>query len=167
MPVEIVQGNTNIGLDNKNFFDFLYTMQLNGMLERKSKHGSILFADDQYVNHQAFRMNLKELGLEKKIITHYDGEVVVEYFDYILDDIDVADLNSDGTPLQPVSLLMLDINMPILNGLETLKIVKEKFEKINEKLNRRIAIDMPSDEDAPLPDPPRMKVLRPMICYLS
>ena len=81
MPIEIVQGNTNIGLDSKNFFDFLYTMQQNGMLERKSKHGPILFADDQYVNQQAFRMNLKELGLEEKVITHCDGEEVVEYFD--------------------------------------------------------------------------------------
>ena len=26
---------------------------------------------------------------------------------------------------------------------------------------------MLSDEDEPLPDPPRLKVLRPMICYLS
>ena len=96
-------------------------------------------------------MNLKELGLEGKIITHCDGEEVVEYFDYILDDIDETDLNSDGTPLQPVSLLMLDINMPILNGLETLKIVKEKFAKINEKLYGRIAVEISSDEDVPLP----------------
>ena len=74
-------------------------MQLNGMFERKAKHGTILFADDQFVNHQAFRMNLKEFGLEKQLITHYDGEEVVEYFDFILDDIDATDLNSDGTPL--------------------------------------------------------------------
>ena len=53
--------------------------------------------------------------------------------------------------------------MPILNGLETLKIVKEKFAKINEKLNGRTASEMSSD----LPDPPHLKVMRPMICYLS
>ena len=62
---------------------------------------------------------------------------------------------------------MLDINMLILNGLETLEIVKEKFEKINEKLNRRIAIEMAFTEDASLPNPPHLKVMRPMICYLS
>ena len=99
MPVEIVQGNTNIGIDSKSFFDFLYNMKLNGMLERKASHMTIIFADDQFLNHQAFRMSLKELGLEKQLITHYDGEEVVEYFDFILDDIDVTDLNSDGTPL--------------------------------------------------------------------
>ena len=55
--------------------------------------------------------------------------------------------------------------MPILNGLETLKIVKEKFDKLNAKLNERIANEMPSD--FLLPAPSRLKVLRPMICYLS
>ena len=29
--------------------------------------------------------------------------------------------------LQPVSLVFMDINMPILNGLETMKILKKKF----------------------------------------
>ena len=99
MPIEIIRGNTNIGLDSKNFFDFIQNLQLNGMFKRKAKHGTILFADDQFVNQQAFRMNLKELGLEKQLKILRDGEEVVEYFDFILDKIDVTDLNSDGTPL--------------------------------------------------------------------
>ena len=40
--------------------------------------------------------------------------------------------------------MLLDINMPILNGLETLKKIKELFETNDEK-----------------------KLMRPMICYLS
>ena len=88
LPIEIVRGNMTTGLYTKNLFDFLYEMQLNGMFERKANPGTILFADDQYVNQQAFRMNLKELGFEKQLITHYDGEGVVEFFDFILDDID-------------------------------------------------------------------------------
>ena len=34
-------------------------------------------------------------------------------------------------PLQPVSLLLLDINMPIVNGMEALKLIKQKFVELN------------------------------------
>ena len=37
--------------------------------------------------------------------------------------------------IQPVPLLLLDINMPMLNGMETLKLVKEKFRLVNERIN--------------------------------
>ena len=35
-----------------------------------------------------------------------------------------------------MSLILLDINMPILNGLETLKLVIEKFESFNSNIKR-------------------------------
>ena len=47
-------------------------------------------------------------------------------------------------PIQPISLVLLDVNMPILNGMETLVKLIEMF----------------GDNDAG-------RILRPLICYLS
>ena len=43
-----------------------------------------------------------------------------------------------------MALVLLDINMPILNGLDTLKLIKEKYKAFDEK-----------------------RLVRPMLCYLS
>ena len=37
-------------------------------------------------------------------------------------------------PIQPISLLLLDINMPNTTGLETLKMIKQKYQEANEEL---------------------------------
>ena len=47
-------------------------------------------------------------------------------------------------PQQPVALVLLDISMPILNGLDTLKQIKTKYGKFDET-----------------------RLIRPLICYLS
>ena len=54
--------------------------------------------------------------------------------------------------IQPVSLLILDINMPILNGFETKKTIEELFVKFNNRMSA---------------EQPDTTVLRPLICYLS
>ena len=69
---------------------------------------------------------------------------------------------------QPVSLLLLDINMPILTGLDVVAHVKEKFEQINqrnpllhdeeEKQINTFTAERSSN---------KAKILRPFICYLS
>ena len=57
-----------------------------------------------------------------------NGQEVVDYFDSLLEDIKQNDSQvSRMTPQQPVALLLLDINMPIMSGMEALKAIKEKF----------------------------------------
>ena len=63
--------------------------------------------------------------------------------------------------MQPVSLLLLDINMPILNGLQVLLKVKEKFELTEKKL-----AEIESTEDQPA-STSKLRVVRPLIAYLS
>ena len=37
-------------------------------------------------------------------------------------------------PVQPINLLILDVNMPILNGFETLNLVKEMYNRLNAQM---------------------------------
>ena len=70
-----------------------------------------------------------DIGLEKKLTVFSNGEQVIAYFDKLLNDIHERDDEEDENivPFQPVSLLLLDIDMPIMDGAETVKILKEKF----------------------------------------
>ena len=58
-----------------------------------------------------------------------NGKEVIDYFDNLL--ANLTNESNDKAPLQPVSLVLLDINMPIMSGLDTFPLIKEKFEKLN------------------------------------
>ena len=45
----------------------------------------------------------------------------------------------DEVPKQPVALLLLDINIPDVNGLDVLKRVKEMFDQLNQKKIQQLA----------------------------
>ena len=74
-----------------------------------------------------------------------NGQQVVDHFESLL-----ASCSEGAQVQQPVSLLILDFKMPILDGVQTLVKVKEMFDKQN------------SHED-----PAKPEVIRPAICILS
>ena len=76
-------------------------------------------------------MNFEDMDLKCNLIIFQDGLETVNCFTQLLKDIE-TELASGINPklkgtLQPVSLLLLDVNMPILNGLQVLLQVKDKF----------------------------------------
>ena len=73
-----------------------------------------------------------------------DGQEVIEFIDELLNEIPARSLDTNHLPQQPVALILLDIQMPILTGLETLTLIKKKFATFEES-----------------------RLMRPMICYLS
>ena len=63
---------------------------------------------------------------------------------------DIEEGRDEGT-IQPVSLVLLDIHMPILSGIEAFKLIKDKYLRVNEKLSQAGSSE----------------VVKPLICYLS
>ena len=110
-----------------------------------------------------------DLKVQESLITANDGQDVVEYFERYLSDIVIAsDQPTVWLNHQPVALLLLDINMPILNGFETLKRVKEMFKLHNTRLNEERSRSIGDEE------PLRMinteehtHILRPLIIFVS
>jgi len=70
---------------------------------------NILLADDDNEDRELFAEALEESGLEYNLKTFENGKQLVDYLD-----------NSEEVP----SLLFLDLNMPLLSGLESLKIIR-------------------------------------------
>ena len=48
----------------------------------------------------------------------------------------VLGLYPDKECIQPITLLLLDINMPVMDGLKTTKSLKEKIDQINKDNGR-------------------------------
>ena len=61
-----------------------------------------------------------------------------------------------GTTIQPIPLLLLDINMPRLSGLEACKLIKKKYSLINSR-----ALKQPEVQLA------ETLVMRPFICFVT
>ena len=106
----------------------------------------VVYADDQFINRKLMLVQWKELKRGESLVDFHNGQEIVDYFEWTLNQISEI----RNRVVQPVSLLLLDINMPILNGYDTLKKVKQLFKDFNDKR-----------------DPASPLVLRPMICYLS
>ena len=77
-------------------------------------------------------MNFEDMDLDCNLILFQDGLETINYFNQLLEDLQTeltsGQISTRKGALQPVSLLLLDVNMPILNGIQVLMQVKEKFE---------------------------------------
>ena len=56
---------------------------------------------------------------------------MLDFFDTVLNTIEADSIRKEC--VQPVSLLLLDINMPIVDGLKTTKLLQEKIDKFNDQ----------------------------------
>ena len=77
---------------------------------------------------------LDELGLLNRVIFCKNGEEVVEYFKKALSGLK-ADAKHTNKKIcaRPVTLLLMDINMPFKSGLEATKEVCELFQNFNKQ----------------------------------
>ena len=57
-------------------------------------------------------------------------------FDSIFKNLEQSSYTQESlkTPIQPVILTILDINMPVMDGLQAAKLLKQKFEDFSKKI---------------------------------
>jgi len=84
------------------------------MLKHNQKIIKVLLADDDPDDRNFFEEAIKQLDFDSKVATVENGKELLEY-------LETSDLPH---------IIFLDLNMPILNGLETLKKLKQ-----NQKYN--------------------------------
>lgn len=82
-----------------------------------------------------------------------NGQQVVKAIEEIL-----IETNFEET-IQPIPLVILDINMPILDGLQTAKKIKQMFVDLNDSIRK-------NSEESSEPKQPRT-IIRPFICHLT
>ena len=83
----------------------------------------MVYADDEAFNRAAMKAKFQEKGVESRLIMFPDGDETVKYFK------SVVEVNQSISTLvfQPVSVLILDINMPVVNGLQAAEQVKALY----------------------------------------
>ena len=107
----------NSGDSMTSFLNFLQRMETQGLFQHDREPGIVILADDQFITKQQIRMNFGELGISDKLVLFSDGKNVVDFINGTLDAISIRDLEEGEKPLNPITLLLLDINMPVLDGV--------------------------------------------------
>ena len=84
------------------------------------------------------KLHFKDIGLSNRLTILNSGKKAVEYFEELLKCI-TDDSNLNEIPrLQPVTLLLLDINMPIVNGIDVLVRVKDLYRMANQQSGEQL-----------------------------
>ena len=75
---------------------------------------------------------MEVLGLSNRLRMFSDGKGLVAFIETTLNSIENSHL--DGTVQTPVALLLVDINMPAMTGMECVKDIKYQFMELNQRL---------------------------------
>ena len=119
---------------NSKLISFLSMLNSHDLLKNVVNEGKIIYADDQVINQKLLQLSMKEAGVADRLSMFGDGKETIDYFKELLDNI-LHDPDQVPDIIQPVSLLLLDINMPGISGIEATKQVKRLFNDANERLS--------------------------------
>ena len=98
-----------------------------GVFKNDKVEGRVVYADDQFICQRQILHNFSDLQIEDKLTIYSNGVDTIKFFEYSF-----LALEEDDD-IQPVSLLLLDINMPIMHGLECSKKVKQMYIEANQE----------------------------------
>ena len=74
----------------QSLLEFLVTLQDSGFLATDKNPGLVIYADDQIICQQQLKNSFKEIGVTERLFIFPDGQQVIEYFDFLLEDIDLS-----------------------------------------------------------------------------
>ena len=94
--------------------------------ETPNTEGTVILADDEFFNQQSMYLKFKELDIKHRLQLCQNGREVISLINEEVEKAKnkIAANEIQQKFVQPISLLLLDINMPIVNGLEVCKKVK-------------------------------------------
>ena len=72
---------------------------------------------------------MRDLDLEERLMIFADGSSLLEHIDSILSSLE--DPKVSERSFNPIALVLIDINMHGMNGMECVKTIKERFVKAN------------------------------------
>ena len=76
-----------------------------------------------------------------------DGKDIVDFIDNLLSNLKAQSNDFSQRPLFPVCLILLDINMPSVHGMEAMNSIKESFKNANEELVRMSKVQINESPD--------------------
>ena len=100
-----------------------------GCKTRKTGKLRIIVADDCYFSLEAMRIIFRKLGLSKQCKFVANGQQVTECYQTILSE---SNYNT-----KDITIILIDFEMPILSGLEAIKVIKDQVNSVNLSLAMR------------------------------
>ena len=103
------------------------------LLHHLNRQGQVIVIDDESFTLEIMRMQFERLELdEKRLWLFQDANIGLNHFKKILDRLILPEEAEDRTlnvkiNIQPVSFLILDIDMPIVSGLEICSKIKALY----------------------------------------
>jgi len=99
-------------------------------------YDKILVADDQHINIEVLQQHLTKLDVIKRCEFFYDGQLTIDRTKELIDDaISFTTYGlEDVKKLTPVSLILLDFQMPVKNGIDVVNELRRYYRVINETL---------------------------------
>ena len=73
------------------------------------------------------KRHFSDLGIGENLKTFNDGLSAIQHVETVLAGIQDPEIVQE----QPITLLLLDVQMPLMNGFETLRFVKDAYAKHN------------------------------------
>ena len=74
----------------QSLLEFLVTLRNSGFLATDKNPGLVVYADDQTICQRQLKNNFKAIGFTEKLFIFPDGQQVVEYIDFLFEDIDLS-----------------------------------------------------------------------------
>jgi CheY-like chemotaxis protein len=101
----------------------------------------ILIVDDDEVSSYLLKVTLQELAITDKVTTVYNGKQALDYLENTLA------IRSTPQPEEGTTLILLDLNMPVMNGFEFLDEFMANYEYILNKVSICILTSSVSPKD--------------------